>query len=204
MNCRALKNRWGQMLILFGMVLTGMVSAQDREVEIGALGMREGIRYLASEEYPFNGTALTRYPDGNIALKAIFRNGVQHGLETGWYQSGRLKHEIMYRFGQPQTLGSKWYEDKPAKEPGIVLCSESERLAGYCDQNTVNEASGFEPCIDGEECDIVLCSESERLTGYCNEKAVDEASRFEPCIDGEECGEYESGSSFRSCAEGEC
>ncbi len=159
MNYSTLKNRFGQILFIIFVIFAGVAGAQSREVDIKLLEMRDGTRYFVGEGSPYSGTGLVRYPDGKIALKIAFHNGIQHGYEIGWYQNGRFKHKILYRFGQPQTLGSRWYENKQEEEDGLLLCDEKERLAGFCDKDIIDEVSRFELCLEGEESEV--CGQSE-------------------------------------------
>jgi antitoxin component YwqK of YwqJK toxin-antitoxin module len=80
----------------------------DQLVPYGSLHHDDEGRKLLSNSL-FSGVAVVYWPNGSIAEKVAFQDGLEHGVWSAWYATGGKHEETMYIHGNAQGLHREWH-----------------------------------------------------------------------------------------------
>ena len=84
------------------------VAATDPDLQIS-----KGVLY--HHEKPFSGWLIERYDNQMVKRITMYFKGQKHGLDNGWYPSGKQQFERNYVMGKKQGLHKGWFEDGSEK-----------------------------------------------------------------------------------------
>ncbi len=118
--------------LILATLLLGFATPVVSELSVltANLAVKEGVHFLKNEERPYTGYATTYFENGQMKQREKFLDGIKHGKEMSWHESGALKSLVVYRSGKPQAYGSSWYPNPNTvkqKQPGFLSCSELSR-----------------------------------------------------------------------------
>ena len=101
-------------------------------VEGNQLEYRNGL--WCFEEKPFTGLFISRYRNGQIKIKANYKDGKGHGLRSTWYENGQKKEDSNWKDGKIWSA----FQWKPNGEK----CPETNVIDGNGIQVFYNENGG--------------------------------------------------------------
>jgi len=93
---------------LLTLVFLIAVCCGPQEIPFDQLEKRNGINYVKNEKAPFSGTAVARYNEGTKKLRAVFKNGKEHGKCMGWYENGQKHFQYQCREGKQHGKAIQW------------------------------------------------------------------------------------------------
>ena len=81
----------------------------------------DGLAYRRpSAFFPFSGTVVDHYENGQVRSEQIYANGVIT-KETSWYESGKIKAEgSAKKYGEPDGKWTRWYENGNKSSEGSI------------------------------------------------------------------------------------
>ena len=79
------------------------------------------------EGLPFTGLATTSYPNGEIATEISYQDGMRHGVETRWYETGIKRFEGRFHRNQLAGVFEEWYPN--GKKRSEVLWQDGKRVS---------------------------------------------------------------------------
>lgn len=83
-------------------------------------------QYCHSDDEPFTGVCITRWPDGRLQSVVHFVNGHAHGVSVAWSIHGRPEVYNEMEFGVCHGLHVKWSEDGSVVEE--FRCHEGRQI----------------------------------------------------------------------------
>jgi len=110
--------------------------AENKVMDLDQLVVKSELRYLAGQDEPFTGNAVSYFSDGMQKLQVSFVDGLKHGKEVAWYDDGQLRYVVRYRYGEPQSVGSAWYariSQTKMVVSALSYCGEDDMNTGFCD-----------------------------------------------------------------------
>ncbi len=87
---------------------TEIVSTRD-------LVKKNNLSYKVNDTEPFSGIAEDYYKNGQIRVKAHYKNGKYNGLGKVWYENGQMKLDGHFKDGEMDGLQKEWYENGQIK-----------------------------------------------------------------------------------------
>ena len=69
-----------------------------------------GLWFKRGESKPYTGIVAGHYKEGQMESKRVYKNGVQVGTETHWYDNGKKRLELIYNRGTVISL-KQWDPD---------------------------------------------------------------------------------------------
>jgi antitoxin component YwqK of YwqJK toxin-antitoxin module len=105
-----------------------------QEVDFDSLEQDDEGRML-HQGHPFTGTAIELRPNGVLASRMDYVDGVQDGWVRGWHENGVLNEETFYREGGVFGITREWYANGQLKleeeiEHGIRLWGKAWNESG--------------------------------------------------------------------------
>lgn len=105
-----------------------------KEVDFRSLEHDDEGRMLDREQL-FTGTAVERWPAGQLATQLSFADGIQEGWTRGWHENGVMRSETFYRRGRVVGVTREWYSNGQLKlekeiEHGICVWSKEWNETG--------------------------------------------------------------------------
>jgi len=85
------------------------------EIDVSLLKKRNGIQYEGNSDKPFTGMVTSMYPNGQVSIEWIFKDGVRSGPQRSYFENGKLEAKIMYKGGEWNGLTKSWYENGQKK-----------------------------------------------------------------------------------------
>ena len=74
---------------------------EKRDADGNLVGLtQDGLWHQRGEKEPFTGVVAGHYKNGHMESRREYKNGVQIGTETHWYNNGQKKWEIEYKDGE--------------------------------------------------------------------------------------------------------
>ena len=109
-------------IAFFLVVSLSLLDLESKEVSIKSLQKRgedgNQLYYLPSQDVPFTGKAVAKWPDGQKKTEISYKDGKRHGLKAHWYESGQKLSEINYRHGKYHGPLNMWYENGQWRRKG--------------------------------------------------------------------------------------
>lgn len=82
----------------------------EREVDVSELEYDE-YGFFKEKGQPFDGIAVSYYPNGQIESRRPCLNGMPHGECRWWHENGQLSEEWLSYRGMGHCWATKWYEN---------------------------------------------------------------------------------------------
>jgi antitoxin component YwqK of YwqJK toxin-antitoxin module len=74
---------------------------------------KNGVLYIINEEKPFTGIIIDNYENGDIKLKATYKEGKQNGESIGYHENGQISYKATYKDGKMDGEYSFRQKDAP-------------------------------------------------------------------------------------------
>lgn len=100
-----------------------------QEVDFDSLEHDDDGRML-HQGHLFTGTAVRRWPNGQLRVQMNYVDGIEDGWVRGWHENGVLRAETFYRTGGVFGVSREWYSNGQLKleeeiERGIRLWAKA-------------------------------------------------------------------------------
>lgn len=80
-------------------------------VEYNSLEKRSNILYQIGSQIPFTGMAVERHPNGTVAARFSYRNGISHGPAAMFYEDGNRESEALMEDGIVNGKITRWFKN---------------------------------------------------------------------------------------------
>ncbi len=88
-----------------------LMEMEKRDKNGDIVGQPEaGLWFKRGESKPYTGIVAGHYKGGQMESKRVYKNGVQVGTETHWYDNGKKRLELIYNRGTVISL-KQWDPD---------------------------------------------------------------------------------------------
>tara|TARA_B100000676_G_C17546714_1_gene565285 strand:- start:4 stop:489 length:486 start_codon:yes stop_codon:yes gene_type:complete len=82
-------------------IFAKLMEMEKRDKEGNVVGQpEEGLWFKRGETEPYTGIVAGHYKGGQIESRREYKDGVQIGEETHWYDSGKKRMEMIYKDGE--------------------------------------------------------------------------------------------------------
>lgn len=86
----------------------------------------QGVTYEVNSQTPFTGTSVSYHDNGQLEVKANYKEGEPHGLAEVYYDDGQLRAKANYKHGERHGLKEIYYDNGELKEEAKY--KDGERL----------------------------------------------------------------------------
>ena len=93
--------------LLFSFLLLSTVISAQKSVNMDLI-VKQGKLYFLDSQL-FNGEAYSKFDNGALGMKGVFKNGDREGLWTWWYSNGKKKRETTFKDGKKEGLTTYWH-----------------------------------------------------------------------------------------------
>jgi len=97
-------------LLVMLVIGVGYFFKNSGELEYDQLDRRNGVAFAPGVEEPFEGQAMSYYPDGKPMYSAEFKGGKEE-MVISWYDNGRKQSEASMKGGKFHGQVQYWYEN---------------------------------------------------------------------------------------------
>ncbi|HIK77529.1 MAG TPA: hypothetical protein EYF74_06245, partial [Gammaproteobacteria bacterium] len=122
-----------KLLTIFCLVLITSYS-YSQDVSENLLVKKDGTVYKIKSDKLFTGTLVEYHDNGQLRVRATFKDGKENGLYEGYYKNGLLHFRTTHKNGIPGGLWEGFYEDGQLKERGNIKDLEQDGLWEYFDE----------------------------------------------------------------------
>lgn len=93
--------------LLFSFLLLSTVLSAQKSVDMDLI-VKQGKLYFHDSQL-FNGEAYSKFDNGTLGMKGVFKNGDREGLWTWWYSNGKKKRETTFKDGKKEGVATYWH-----------------------------------------------------------------------------------------------
>ena len=99
----------------FVLAIIGLYCALYLFINYRELVDRNGVKYQQDSQKPYSGEIFDLYDNGNKKIEGSYKDGIEDGLWTYWYNNGQKKEEVTIKDGK-WVSKKEWNEDGSVKE----------------------------------------------------------------------------------------
>ena len=113
---------------LFSLLILGLIScsnqAGEKKVEVVKVEPqvnRDSTRFTITspQDTTQNGESILKYPNGNVRMKGMMKDGKREGLWKSYYETGLQWSETTFEAGIKNGRTSTWYENGKKRYDGF-------------------------------------------------------------------------------------
>lgn len=98
-------------IIIAVMLLFSVVACGKKEIDISEKQIREGIVYIVGASKPFTGRLVGKYNNGQVKISEQYKEGVETGIETAYYENGTIFYKGKYINGKKEGEWNYYSKD---------------------------------------------------------------------------------------------
>ena len=122
-----------KLLTIFCLVLLTSYS-YSQDVSRNLLVKKDGTVYEIKSDKLFTGTLVEYHDNGQLRVRATFKDGKENGLYEGYYENGQLHFRTTHKNTIPDGLWEGFYENGQLKERGNIKDLKQDGLVEYFDK----------------------------------------------------------------------
>lgn len=129
------KTQWLFAVVVGCVLFCFVFFRSDIEVALADSELREGIRYLVTEDTPFTGVIIEHYEDASLKSHTGVRKGRTHGKSEAFYPNGNIQVSESFKNGISHGLRTKWYENGTKQSEGEIVKGEFDGVFRKWNEN---------------------------------------------------------------------